>query len=150
MVVRVFQSVQADTDVRQSGVLQALGHLFGDQGPVCGDDRPHALFGGPGDQLEDIRAHEGLATGEQHHWRTKVSQVVDQVQALRRGQFARVVDVGRMRIAMHTLQVAAPPDVPYHHGLLVLGKLQQVRRQVLRLAPIAQGIRLFDGAAIEF
>jgi hypothetical protein len=50
---------------------------------------------------------------------------------------------------MHTLQVAALSNVPNYYGLLVRGKLQEVRGQLCRMTLVAQGIRSLYGPAVQ-
>jgi hypothetical protein len=49
---------------------------------------------------------------------------------------------------MNTSEVASSGYVPYHYRLLVLGKLQQVGRQVFGFPAISKRIRGLDGPAI--
>jgi hypothetical protein len=58
--------------------------------------------------------------------------------------------INRLGIAVNTVQIAGPGDIPNHDRIFVLGKLEQMRRQVTRTSPISQGIRWLHRTAIKF
>jgi len=101
-------------------------------------------------KLYKIGPHQGLTTGEKYHGDTEFGQVVKKGQALLVGEFFLLGMRNGTGIAMDALQVAGPGDIPYHYRFLVLGKLEEVRRQVLGASSIPEGIRGFNGAAIQF
>jgi hypothetical protein len=51
---------------------------------------------------------------------------------------------------MLAFEVAPLGHVPDHNGLLVLGELEQIRRELLGIPPVAQRVGGFDVFAIEF
>ncbi len=148
-VVGLLESVEADADVGEVDLLEPGRHLVPDQGAVGGDDGAQVAGAGVGNELEDVGAHQGFAAGEEDDRHAEVGEVIDQAHAFLGREFAGVVDVPGVGIAVHAAQVAAAPHVPDDHGLLVLGELQQVRRQLAGVAPIAQGVGGFDGTAVE-
>ena len=149
-VVDGFHPVDADADVGQADLLQGVRHLGGDQGAVGGDHGAHALGHGVGGQVGQVLAHEGLPAGKQHDGHAEPGQVVDQRLALRKRQLVRLGLLLRVGIAVHAPQVAPAGHVPDDDRLLVRRELQQVRRQPGGVAPVAQGVRRLDGAAVEF
>ena len=67
LVVDRLGAVQADAHVGQAQVLEAPGHVPVNQGAVGGDHGPHAQGHGLIHQVEEVRPHQGLAPGKQHH-----------------------------------------------------------------------------------
>jgi len=53
-------------------------------------------------------------------------------------------------VTMYAFEIAPLSHVPDYNGLLVFGKLEQVRRQLSGFAAITKSIGCFDGAAIQF
>ena len=123
-VVGRLGAVQADAHVREPQVLQAPGHLRGDEGAVGGDHRPHAVGHGPVHQFQQVGPHQGLAPGKQHHRHAEILQVPEQGQAFRVGQFIGRRARGGLGIAVDAFEVALLGDVPDHHRLFVRGELQ--------------------------
>ena len=66
-VVDLFQPVQADPHIGETDALKIPGLLPGDQGPVGGDHRPHPLGYRVLGQLRQVRPHQRLAAGKEHH-----------------------------------------------------------------------------------
>jgi hypothetical protein len=51
---------------------------------------------------------------------------------------------------VNAFQIAAPPHVPDHYRFLVLGKLEEVGRELGRSPAVTQGVGSLNGAAIKF
>jgi len=149
-IVHLFHAVKTDSDIGQPDHFELASNGRGDQGAVGGDDRPHAFLHRIGCQFLQIRAYQRFATGKQHDGAAESRQVVENLLALAGRELVRESLVAGMGVTVNTSEVAAASDIPHYHRLLVLGKLEQMRRQMLALAPVAQGVRGFHRTAVEF
>jgi hypothetical protein len=147
-VVHLLHSVQADSHVGQPDLFQSLGDGRGDQGAVGGDDGTHALGDGIGGELRQVPARQRLASGKEHHRNAECSQIVEQDTTLFGGELVRADLLFGVGVAMHAAQVAATGDVPNDHRFLICRKLQEMGRQLGRVASVAQGIGRLDRAAV--
>ena len=149
-VVHFFHAVQGDAHVGEAHALEFTGLFLGDEGAVGGDDGAHALGGGMAGQFHQVLAHQGLAAREEHDRRAVGGQVVDHGLGLFGADVVGAVHGHGLGVAMHALQVAALGHVPDHHGLLVLGELEQVRGQVAGFTAVTQGVGGLHLTAIQF
>ena len=150
LIVDGLGAVQADAHVRKAQVLEAPGQAPVYEGAVGGDHGPHPVGHGPGHQVKEIRPHQGLAAGEQHHRHAEILQIPEQGQAFIKAEFIGGPGGGGLGVAMEALEVAPFGDVPDHHRLLVGGELQEVGRQVLGpAAAVAKHIAGLHRAAIK-
>ena len=79
-----------------------------------------------------------------------VGQVVDHGLGLFGADVVGAVHGHGLGVAVHAFQVAALGHVPDHHGLLVLGELEQVRGQVAGFTAVTQGVGGLHLTAIQF
>ena len=70
------QAVQADPQVVEVGLADAREQGLVDQGPVGGQGDIEAQGLGLVGQVEDVRAHQGLAAGEDQHRDAEGAQVL--------------------------------------------------------------------------
>jgi len=70
----------------------------------------------PSGDVEDVRAQQRLAAGQDEHRYAKRLEVIHHAEDLPRRQLARKVLVGGDRIAVLACEVAATDQVPDHHG----------------------------------
>ena len=150
LVVDFFAAVQGDAHVGKAHFLEFLGFFRGDEAAVGGDDRAHALLGGVLGQLGQVLAHQGLAAGKEHDRRAEVRQVLYHDLGLLGADVVLALFVHGLGVAVHAFEVAALGHVPDDDGLLVHGKLQQMRGQLAGLPAVAQGVRGFHLPAIQF
>ena len=145
-----FHAVQGNAHVGKPHLLELAGLFLGDEGAVGGNDRTHALGRGMAGQFHQVLAHQGLAAREEHDRRAVGGQVVDHGLGLFGADVVGAVHGHGLGVAVHALQVAALGHVPDHHGLLVLGELEQVRGQVAGFTAVTQGVGGLHLTAIQF
>ena len=140
-VMDFFAAVHGDAHVGQADFLEFLGFFTGDERAVGGNDGPHSFVRGVVGEFHQVLAHQGFAAGKEHDRSAVPGQIVDDGLGLGRGNFVFSFRIDGLGVTVHATQVAATGHVPDHHRLLVLGKLQQMRRQFAGFAAITQGVR---------
>ena len=114
LVVRRGQAIEADADVVEARGGHAVGHRAVDQRAVGGQADIETLRLRARGDLEQIGPQQRLTAGENQHRNLEGFQIVHRVTDLGVRQLARVVVIGRKRIAVLARQVAAPDQVPDH------------------------------------
>lgn len=129
-VVGLAQAVEADADVVEAGLGDALDVAFVDQRTVARQRHEHPGLARMGGDLEEVRVHQRFAAGEDQHAHSGGAQVVDAAKDFRGLQLATEVAVGGGGVTVLAGQVAAPRQVPDHHrGAPAAGAAR--RRRVL-------------------
>jgi hypothetical protein len=94
-------------------------------------------------QLQEILAHQRLPSGEKDHGRAEIRQVVQEAESLLFGEFLLVPAIRGMGIAVNTLQIACPGDIPYDYRFFIDGELEQMGREITGSSSVAKRIRGF-------
>jgi len=144
------EPVQADAHVRKAHLVETPGGLRSDEGAVGGQNHPHASVPRVSRQIQHVRPGQRLSAGEKEHGGAEPRQIVDEFQSFLAGKLALCGMLVGLGVAVHAVEVAAPGDVPHHHGFLVLGELKKVGGKLSRVAPVSKRIRRFHGPAVQF
>ena len=147
-VVGLPHPVQAYSNIGKPDPFQLPGDLFGDQGAIGGNDRAHTPVGGHSNQVQEVLPQQRFPPGKKNDRRSKPGQVFDQRLSFFRGKFPGIFSILRLRVTMNTLQITALADVPDYHRLLIFRKLQEMRRQLGRVALVAQRVRGLHSPAV--
>ena len=98
-----------------AGLLQAAGHLVGDERAVAAEHRAQAAGGRMGHQLVDVGTEKRLAAGEDHDLEARPGDLVDHLLRLVGGKLALGGLLGVL-VAVDALQVALVRGHPrYDH-----------------------------------
>ncbi len=116
VVMHRFQAIDADADVIEPDRGDARDVAFVDQRAVGRQGDEEALVASVIGQLEDVAAQQRLAAGEDQHAHAGFVQIVDHAERLGGVQLVAEFAVGGGCIAVPAGQVAAPEQVPDHHG----------------------------------
>ena len=115
-VVRIPQSIQAHTHIIEADGVNRVDVGRGDQGAVARQPHVKAHGLGAAGDLEDVGPQQRLAARQDQHRDAECLQIVHDAEHLLGGQFAGKIDVGGGRVAMLAGEIAAPDQIPDHHG----------------------------------
>ncbi len=112
LVVGLAQAIDADAHIVEACSGHPVGHGLVDQRAVGRETGIEAHGLGTRSDVEDIGPHQRLTAREDEHGHLESLEVVHHGEDFRRVQLARVVMVGRERVAMLAGEVAAADQIP--------------------------------------
>jgi hypothetical protein len=115
-VVEGPEPIDADADVAHADGRQPLRDAGIDQHAIAGELRRDADFDRAAQEIEEVRAQQGLATAEDHDPNPTGGHLLDEPEGLFEGEIARRGLRHGSRVTVGTRHVAVHTDVPDHDG----------------------------------
>ena len=140
-IVRGPHPVQAHPHVLEVRIFHLPGHLPGDQRSVRGDHGPEPFGSRIRAQFEQVLPEERFTTGEQQHRDTHLREIIYEGPSLLRGELPLERPIPRLRVTVHTAQIAPSRHIPDHDRLSILRKPEHMRRHTRALSPVTQRVR---------
>ena len=105
------ERVERDAHRARAGFLELLRHVERDQRAVRAEDRDHVQVRGVLDELEDVRAHQGLTAREDHDLEAGLGDLGEELLALFRIELLLCPAAG-IAVAVRTVHVAGIRRIP--------------------------------------